>query len=62
MPCNIDAPMPLGSISSSTTRGSHEQPSEAAISETIAGGGVVIQGWDEHPGSDADRPDRAGAV
>ncbi|MBX9787621.1 MAG: hypothetical protein K2Y37_01780, partial [Pirellulales bacterium] len=22
---------------------------------TIAGGGVVIQGWDEHPGSDADR-------
>ena len=29
---------------------------------TIAGGGVVIQGWDEHPGSDADRPDGAGAV
>ena len=29
---------------------------------TIGGGGVVIQGWDEHPGSDADRADGAGAV
>ena len=28
---------------------------------SIAGGGVVIQGWDEHPGSDSDRPDEAGA-
>ena len=26
---------------------------------SIAGGGVVIQGWDEHPGSDSDRPDGA---
>jgi hypothetical protein len=29
---------------------------------TIGGGGVVIQGWDEHSGSDSDRPDGAGAV
>src|SRR3981081_605349 len=34
----------------------------ADLVPTIAGGGVVIQGWDEHPGSDADRPDGAGAV
>jgi hypothetical protein len=28
----------------------------------IAGDGVVIQGWDEHPGSDADPSDGGGAV
>ena len=35
---------------------------ELVLVATICGGGVVIQGWDEPPGSDADRADGAGAV